>query len=192
MKYVCDAGTNTWFRMETAHEAALESQAMNHAVERFFRDIHEKVLKSYKPAGGLRAIEQSIGREDFIQLTMPMFLTLRDINGEPLVTAMLPPPGKDERAFRPIIVGPATADPYPAHGDAIAALGRQLQTEARRRDVLSVSAQVRVAPALGGGAHLPKCPIRSTGIPLDPGPPPQGGRESERTFQGWRKQHQHW
>ncbi len=127
MKHVCDAGTKTWFRMETAHEAAAESAAMNHAVERFFRDTYDKVLKSYKPAGGLRAIEQSIGREDFIQRTMPMFLTLRDINGEPLVTAMLPPPGLDERAFRPIIVGPANGDPYPAHGDAIAALGRHFK-----------------------------------------------------------------
>lgn len=127
MKYVCDAGAKTWFCMENVHEAAFESIAMNHAVERFFRDCYDKGLKNYKPAGGLRAIEQSIGREDFIQRTMPMFLTLRDAEGQPLVTAMLPPPGKDERAFRPIIVGPANADPYPAHGDAIAALARHFK-----------------------------------------------------------------
>ncbi len=124
MIYVCDAGTRTWFRIEGSGEAALESQAMNHAVERFFRESYDKTLKSYTPAAGLRAIEQSIGRKDFIHRTMPMFLTLRDANGQPLATAMLPPAGKDERAFRPIIVGPANADPYPAHGDAIAALAR--------------------------------------------------------------------
>jgi hypothetical protein len=127
MKYVCDAGSMTWFRMETAHEAALESTAMGHTVERYFREAYDKALKSYTPPTGLRTIEQSIGRADFIQRTMPMFLTLRGINGEPLVTAMLPPPGLDEKAFRPIIVGPANADPYTAHGDQIAALGRHLK-----------------------------------------------------------------
>jgi hypothetical protein len=124
MKYVCDAGAKTWFRMETAGEATLESQAMSHAVERYFREMYDKADKSYTPAQGLRSIEQSIGRKDYIQKTMPLFLTLRDGDGASLVTAMLPPPGMDERAFRPIIVGPANADPYTAHADAIAALGR--------------------------------------------------------------------
>jgi hypothetical protein len=127
MKYICDAGPKTWFRLETAGEAALESSAMSHAVDRFFRETYDKALKSYTPAGGLRSIEQSIGRQDFIQRTMPMFLTLRDGEGQALVTAMLPPVGQDERAFRPIIVGPANADPYPAHGDAIAALARHFK-----------------------------------------------------------------
>ncbi len=127
MKYVCDAGAKTWFRMETAGEAALESSAMAHAVDRFFRETYAKALKSYQPSGTLRAIEQSIGREDFVQRTMPMFLTLRDGNGQALVTAMLPPVGLDERAFRPIIVGPANTDPYPAHGDAIAVLAHHFK-----------------------------------------------------------------
>jgi hypothetical protein len=36
---------------------------------------------------------------------------------------MLPPAGRDDRAFRPIIVGPDNSDPYPEHGAAIGALG---------------------------------------------------------------------
>ena len=55
---------------------------------------------------------------------MPLFLTLRDAEGKGLATAMLPPDGKDERSFKPIIVGPANADPYVQHGEAIAKLGR--------------------------------------------------------------------
>ena len=54
---------------------------------------------------------------------MPIFLTLRDGEGTALVTAMLPPAGQDERAFKPIIVGSANSDPYPEHGDAIRKLG---------------------------------------------------------------------
>ena len=38
-----------------------------------------------------------------------------------LVTAMLPPGGKRDANFGCIIVGPANADPYPEHGDAIVA-----------------------------------------------------------------------
>jgi hypothetical protein len=52
---------------------------------------------------------------------MPLFLTLRDEDGKALVTAMLPPNGKKGGGC--IIVGPANADPYPEHADAIAALG---------------------------------------------------------------------
>ena len=37
---------------------------------------------------------------------------------------MLPPSGRDDRSFRPIIVGPGNADPYPEQGDAIRALGQ--------------------------------------------------------------------
>jgi hypothetical protein len=36
---------------------------------------------------------------------------------------MLPPGGKDDRSFRPIIVGPGNADPYPEEGNGIRALG---------------------------------------------------------------------
>ena len=37
---------------------------------------------------------------------------------------MVPPTGKDERSFKPIIVGFDNSDPYPEHGDAIRVLGR--------------------------------------------------------------------
>jgi hypothetical protein len=37
---------------------------------------------------------------------------------------MLPPVGKDERSFKPIIVGFDNSDPYPEHGSAIRVLGR--------------------------------------------------------------------
>ena len=45
---------------------------------------------------------------------MPLFLTLRDMNGNGLATAMLPPGGKSGGAC--IIVGPGNADPYIDHG----------------------------------------------------------------------------
>jgi hypothetical protein len=34
MQFVCDAPPKTWFRIETEGEAALESRAMDHAVEK--------------------------------------------------------------------------------------------------------------------------------------------------------------
>jgi hypothetical protein len=40
---------------------------------------------------------------------------------------MLPPAGKDERAFRPIIVGFSNGDPYPEHGEAIRKLGEHFR-----------------------------------------------------------------
>ncbi len=36
MLYVCDAPPKTWFRIETTGEAALESRAMDHAVDKYF------------------------------------------------------------------------------------------------------------------------------------------------------------
>jgi hypothetical protein len=41
MQYVCDAPPNTWFRFETEAESALESRAMNHAVEKYFQQARE-------------------------------------------------------------------------------------------------------------------------------------------------------
>jgi hypothetical protein len=54
---------------------------------------------------------------------MPLFLTLRDGEGNALVTAMLPPGRQHRDGFRPIIVGTSNSDPYPDHAEAIAALG---------------------------------------------------------------------
>lgn len=122
MQFILDAGDMTWFRLETLAEAAAESRDMNHAVERYFRDAHEKAVQSYAPPKGAPISEQNIGLKDHIKRMMPMFLTLRDRDGKAHVTAMLPPAGKDERAFRPIVVGAANADPYPRHDAAIETL----------------------------------------------------------------------
>jgi hypothetical protein len=54
---------------------------------------------------------------------MPLFLTLRDTEGNALTTAMLRPGGKDRGEFRMIIVGASNGDPYPQQDAAIAALG---------------------------------------------------------------------
>lgn len=129
MQFICDAGDLTWFRLETPGEAGAESRDMGHAVERYFRDAHEKAVASYAPPKGAPISEQNIGLKDHIKQTMPMFLTLRDREGKAQVTAMLPPAGKDERAFRPIVVGPANADPYPKHRHAIEALAAQFSFE---------------------------------------------------------------
>jgi hypothetical protein len=123
MRYVCDAPDGkTWFRIETEAEAASESETMRHAVEKYFRKEHEKATQSFQPISKV-SFEQEIGLKAHIQREMPLFLTLRDGEGNPLATAMLPPGGKDDRSFRPIIVGAGNADPYPEQGEAIRALG---------------------------------------------------------------------
>lgn len=124
MQYICDAPPDTWFRLVTLAEAQTESRLMEHAVERYFREAHEKAVKSYVPPAGGRFIEQNIGLKDHIQRVMPLFLTLRNNEGKTLATAMLPPGGKAQASFRPIIVGKGNSDPYPAYGDRIAALAK--------------------------------------------------------------------
>jgi hypothetical protein len=125
MKYVCDAPNGkTWFRIETEAEATAESETMRHAVEKYFRKELEKATQSFQPISKV-FFEQEIGLKAHIQREMPLFLTLRDGDGTPLATAMLPPGGKDDRSFRPIIVGAGNADPYPEQGDSIRALGEQ-------------------------------------------------------------------
>lgn len=122
MQFVCEAPPKTWFRIETEGEAALESRAMNHAVEKYFKQAYQQASKAYVPPKTGLYFEQNIGLKAHIQRVMPRFLTLRDAEGNGLVTAMLPPAGQDERAFRPIIVGSSNSDPYPEHGDAIRTL----------------------------------------------------------------------
>lgn len=121
MRFVVDAPNGkSWWRLETEAEAAQESQMMRHAVEKYFCIEHEKAKQSFQPASRT-FIEQEIGLKAHIQNEMPLFLSLRDDDGNAHVTAMLPPGGKGNG--RIIIVGPANADPYPAEGDAIKALG---------------------------------------------------------------------
>jgi hypothetical protein len=122
MRFVCDApGGKTWFRIETEAEAVAESDAMRHAVEKFFRKERDKAAQNYRPPSKT-FFEQDIGLKAHLQRAMPMFLTLRDGEGTALVTAMLPPDGRDDRSFQPILVGPGNGDPYLQHGDAIVAL----------------------------------------------------------------------
>jgi hypothetical protein len=123
MQYICDApGSKTWFRIETEGEAALESDTMGHAVEKYFRQAWEAAAQSYRSSAS-SFVEKDIGLKGHVHRVMPLFLTLRDAEGQALVTAMLPPDGHDAPGSRIIIVGPANKDPYPEHGDAIAALG---------------------------------------------------------------------
>ena len=132
MRYVCDApGGGTWFRIETAAEAEAESGAMRHAVEKYFHREHARSAAGFRPASAVY-IEQEIGLADHIQRAMPLFLTLRDADGERLATAMLPPGGREDRGFRPIIVGPANADPYVSEAAAIRALGEHFGIELER------------------------------------------------------------
>lgn len=124
MKYVCDApGGATWFRIETEAEAAQESAMMGHAVEKYFRREKERAAQTYTPTSP-KFIERDIGLNSHIQREMPLFMTLRDPDGNGLATAMLPPRGKPNDAFGCIVVGAKNADPYADHADAIAALGR--------------------------------------------------------------------
>lgn len=122
MQYVCDAPDGkTWFRIETVEEAAKESALMNHAVEKHFRQQWDSAAVSFKPASNVY-IEQNIGLTSHVQREMPLFLTLRNSNGDGLATAMLPPGGKDKAGFRIIIVGPGNIDPYTEHDAAIRTL----------------------------------------------------------------------
>ncbi len=123
MKYVCDApDRKSWFRIETEAEAERESMLMDHAVAKHFRREQETALRSYHPAV-TTYLERNIGLQAHIQREMPLFLTLRDAEGSALVTAMLPPRGRNDPGFRIIIVGKGNGDPYPEHGPAIQALG---------------------------------------------------------------------
>jgi hypothetical protein len=124
MQFVCDAAEHkTWFRIETEAEAAQESELMRHAVEKHFRRAYEQAAQAYRPPPG-PFVEQDIGRAAYIRRAMPVFLTLRDVNGNALATAMLPQAGRDSLVLNPVIVGQGNSDPYPAHGDAIRALGK--------------------------------------------------------------------
>lgn len=123
MQYICDApGGKIWFRIETEGEAALETDAMGHAVEKHFRQAWEAATSGYRSTSS-SFVEQNIGLKAHIRHVMPIFLTLRSANGDALATAMLPPGGRPDPAFRIIIVGPENFDPYPDHGEAIEALG---------------------------------------------------------------------
>jgi hypothetical protein len=61
MRFVCDAPDGkTWFQIETEAEAALESNLMQHAVEKHFRQAREHAKMSYVPPSGAY-IEREVG-----------------------------------------------------------------------------------------------------------------------------------
>ena len=123
MKYVCDApGGKTWFRIETEAEAITEADVMRHNVAKYFCSEKDKATKSFQPPSRV-LFEQEIGLAAHLQRVMPLFLTLRDSEGNAVVTAMLPPDGQERDGFSPIIVGRANTDPYPAYDEAIRSLG---------------------------------------------------------------------
>ena len=125
MRYVCDApGRKTWFQIETEAEAALESRLMRHAVEKHFREAWDRAARAYRPPAG-PFVERDIGLAAHVRRAMPVFLTLRDGEGNGLATAMLPAE-EQARALAPVVVGPGNADPYPDHAEAIATLGAHL------------------------------------------------------------------
>jgi hypothetical protein len=122
MRFISDAGENTWFEIETEAEAAQESRLMAHAVEKHFCQAYATARASYIPPAG-PFVEQEIGLKDHIRRTMPRFFTLRDPEGTGLATAMLRLSPAADPATRAIIVGPSNSDPYPEHGGAIRKLG---------------------------------------------------------------------
>src|SRR5262249_23142147 len=85
----------------------------------------ERAAQSYQPSSAVSFIERDIGLKDHIQRQMPLFLTLRDTEGNGLATAMLPPGGRYTADFRIVIVGRANSDPYPSEGAAIEALAER-------------------------------------------------------------------
>ncbi|MGE0597472.1 MAG: hypothetical protein AB7P07_14000 [Hyphomonadaceae bacterium] len=135
MQYICDAtGGRTWFRLETEAEAEAESALMRHAVDKYFRRHMSAARESYRAPEGAPSFERDIGLKRHIERSMPLYLTLRADDGEGLATAMLPPEGRNQANFRIIIVGPDNADPYPAHGDAIAALEAKFALQLPREE----------------------------------------------------------
>src|SRR3954466_8774656 len=118
MQFVCDApGGQAWFQIETEAEAALESDLMNHAVEKHFRQGREQATTTYVPPSG-SYIERDIGLKANPERVMAVFLTLRGPEGNGLATAMLRHLGHDARTVRPVIVGVGNSDPFPQHGEA--------------------------------------------------------------------------
>jgi hypothetical protein len=130
MKFVCSSVDKTWFSMESEHEAAQESVLMDHAVEKYFCAAHARAKASYAPGPG---IERDIGLKAHIERNMPLFLTLRDGEGNGLATAMLPPGSAPDSSFPCIVVGPKNTDPYPQHADAIEALAQKFQISLPRQ-----------------------------------------------------------
>ena len=115
MQFICDApGGKTWFRIETEGEAAFESDSMSHAVEKHFRHAWEAATDSYQSAGR-SFVEQNIGLKDHVRRVMPLFMTLRDVEGNTLATAgnTIPASGSSSSGLRTAIPIRSTRGPSP-------------------------------------------------------------------------------
>jgi hypothetical protein len=135
MRYVCDApGGATWFRLETEAEAEAEAALMRHSVDKYFRRHEAAARESYRAPKGSATFEQAIGLKDHVAKVMPLFLTLRSADGGGLVTAMLPPQGRNQVNFKIVIVGVENADPYEDCEDEIEALAQHFGIELPREE----------------------------------------------------------
>ena len=54
MQYVCDAGDDTWFRIETQGEAMVEARIMNHTLDLNFRAAYETAAGTHSPSKSVR------------------------------------------------------------------------------------------------------------------------------------------
>ena len=132
MQYICDApGKKTWFRIESEGEAMAEAEAMRHSLDYRFRHERAAAIASYKPSDKLRPFERDIGLGAHIARTMPIFLTLRDNEGTPLATAMLPQ-NCSEDAPCASVVGPEYGDAFRAEDAAIDALEKHYGVRLKR------------------------------------------------------------
>jgi len=100
---------------------------MRHAVEKYFRRERAAAIAKYHPPATTNYIERDIGLAAHIQRSMPLFLTLREHDGTPLATAMLPPGGVEAAGFRCLIVRTRQQRSLRHHDDAIQALAAHVQ-----------------------------------------------------------------
>src|SRR4029450_3510934 len=113
-------------------EADQESALMDHAVAKYFQRERTKAAQSYRPASKT-SFAQNSGLESHSRRQMPLFLTLRDAEGNGLATAMLPPHGRDDPGFKIIIVGKRNSDPHPQHETSIHALAAHFRSPPQQR-----------------------------------------------------------
>lgn len=145
MLFICDTlDKKSWFRIETEAEADQESVLMDHGVDKHFRRARECSIRTYQPTSSI-FIEQNIGLEAHVAEDMPLFLTLRDCDGNGLATAMLPPGVKEKAGFKKIIVGPGNSDPFLDHKSAIDALGQHFDINVDKESCYPYSRQMAMA-----------------------------------------------
>src|SRR5260221_546969 len=81
MQYICEAPPKTWFRIETVAEAGFESRAMEHAVERYFRQAYGHAAPLDAEAGANDAAVE-IGHHRLVHVVDPMGLLAQEAQAE--------------------------------------------------------------------------------------------------------------